>query len=359
MKKTLLLLIALIFISSCNTDDVLINPSIVSESEPLETLKFNSNQDVHNKINYILLLKDEKEKNIVDEMFNSHSSTPIDITRKKGLTKDLIDNVKKYHTKKLENIYSIREELGITSIQSIADEINSLKLLNPAKAKELLFVYAEKLNQEKFLVTTKAGFGISEVINSKGELYIGSKVKKYFTESDTQNNKFIAHFDVKEAILTSNNFYAITWHAGYAYFKEGVTLSGGFTNNGTFSPTGGSPSSLFPHQYIPFTKLASWINIGGGYFLYPSRFNLYSGEATFRYSTAMPVTVPFRGYFNGYIAEVNSYGEALNSTNELHISLFKVKKVKIGSGSYNTFTGIPTLNPYLNLNSSSLERNYY
>ncbi|OEK09689.1 hypothetical protein A8C32_13390 [Flavivirga aquatica] len=46
-----------------------------------------------------------------------------------------------YHTEKLKAIYEIRSELNFISIQSIADEINYLKLLNPNKHKHLFNEY--------------------------------------------------------------------------------------------------------------------------------------------------------------------------------------------------------------------------
>jgi len=139
--------------------------------------------------------------------------------------------------------------------------------------------------------------------------------------------------------LVSNPFYAISWHAGYLHFDSGAPF--------------------VPHQYTSFTKLASLINIGGGYFLYPSKSSLSgSSEATFiePWAIGAPqkiVKVDFGSSLSTYKAEVNEFGETI-SISARNDQAFYVANVKIGRGSFESVTGDPAINPFLNLSSNSI-----
>jgi len=155
-------------------------------------------------------------------------------------------------------------------------------------------------------------------------------------QSITANKRAVA---VREGILVSNPFYAISWHAGYLHFDSGAPY--------------------VPHQYTAFTKLASLINIGGGYFSYPSIFSLIGpSEATFIEPGAIGapqkiIKVDFGSSLSKYKYEVNELGETI-SIGSRNDQAFYVANVKIGRGSFKSVTATPAINPYLKLSSNSI-----
>ncbi len=338
--KSYLVLALIVFLTfSCSKDEVETIETVQEEQAIKNILSFDSPEEVNNKINLIRTLKNEKETAVVDEMFNSKNSSTFDISKQTELTDDLINYAKEYHRRKLENIYSVREELGFTSIQSIADEINSLKLISPSRATKLFAEYHDYLYQGKFLVKPNTAPGISEVLNLEGKLLLKNNVRDYLQENYAIiGNKGPIAVSARQDILTGNPFYAITWHTGYQYFNNG--------------------NPFLPHQYTPFTKLASFINIGGGYFLYPSKSSLRGiSQATYIQPIAGGgaglVAVGFGSSPSTYIAEIDRFGETISLGSRSDAS-FYVTRVQIGSGLFNTLVGESTIS----LASNSFTRSF-
>ena len=146
------------------------------------------------KINKINALKEESESYIQKKIFltNDVSESISDNRSKKAVEtgsinyNDIKDDLEFYHNEKLSHIYKLRRELGFTSLQSIADEINSLKLLNPEKSEELYHSYSNLLEKSKFQISSIYGDEISNVLNKDGKVKLGSKL----LDLDTNNSEY-------------------------------------------------------------------------------------------------------------------------------------------------------------------------
>lgn len=169
MKKVYLLAIICIAFISCSKDDT---SESIQSSKKNEVFNFSSYEKMDEKIDQISLTKDKMEESTA----RKHTSKNI-ITDKSSNSGDLILNdLKKYHTDRLNDIYSLRKDLNFISIQSIADEINSLKLLNPIKSEELSKEYEKFLIKSEFGVITIFDNRTANVINEKGEVLIDGQI---------------------------------------------------------------------------------------------------------------------------------------------------------------------------------------
>lgn len=166
MKKILLAMICIAFVS-CSKDD----PSeSIQSSEKNEVFNFSSYEKMNEKIDQISITKEKLEESTARKYTNI-------ITDKSNDSQDLILNtLEKYHTDKLNDIYNLRHDLNFISIQSVADEINSLKLLNPTKSEKLLKDYGKLLIKNEFGVITVFDSRAANVINAKGEVLIDGKI---------------------------------------------------------------------------------------------------------------------------------------------------------------------------------------
>jgi hypothetical protein len=175
----------------------------------LNVLEFTSLEKMQEKIDDIMMLKEINEAAIIQKLnYNVNNSDCQPKTfNDKGLTYEIIKNdLELYHREKLEGIYSLRKQLGFTSLQSIADEINSLKLLNPSKADYLFGKYSKLLKKSKFYVITSYGDIISNVLNVEGEVKVqgdylnldedGNEGRSdYFFDANTNDQPVLSEYD--------------------------------------------------------------------------------------------------------------------------------------------------------------------
>lgn len=167
MKKVYLLAIICIALVSCSKDDTTEN--IQLSNKKIETFDFLSNENMEEKIDEISLIKEKMEESIAKKYTNKN----IKSNNSKNL---ILDELNKYHKDRLNNIYNLRKNLNFISIQSIADEINSLKLINSTMAEELLKKHEKYLIQNEFGTTTLFENRIANVVNEKGEVLINGKI---------------------------------------------------------------------------------------------------------------------------------------------------------------------------------------
>ena len=129
IKLSLVFLLTLFILTSCTNED------FQSDIENKKT-----EESVQNRINAQLILVKELsniyEKQLNDDFFKDVNSKELleKIDSKKTYmplisNSEVLNSLVKYNNKRLTNIKKIRSELGFTSIQSIADEINTLKIL--------------------------------------------------------------------------------------------------------------------------------------------------------------------------------------------------------------------------------------
>ncbi|AEW85932.1 hypothetical protein C3B47_14085 [Flavobacterium columnare] len=266
MKKIIYFLtITTLFLStSCSNEDLTTN-ELLTESQ---VLKFDSYKEMQNKIVEIKKISDAKESRILN------------IINSKNLKSN---NLEFYHTERLNSIYELRKELNFTSIQSIADEINSLKLLNPKKANLLYDKYSTLLKKDKYSITYLNDNETALVLNSKGEVIIGGKIIKLINTSNTESTRYIGVDFVREGTLLTNGSYSISWHAGRSEHKDDLGRT--FWRN--------------------FTQLGSNVLTNNGWVQYPSSMRpLLDAHANFSYG----------GAHTEHLGFLSSYGSVLRNS---------------------------------------------
>ncbi len=143
MKKiTILFLIFCLYITSCDKEEMK-NVEIVEEVKTIDYFEFSDVEELEKQELKYRKIRDEIDFNLSN---NFMSSTNTD-TKEKDVEIFLISELKKFHTSRLTEIYNMREAINFTSIQSIVDEINSLKLISPEDAKTLYEKYSDNLEK--------------------------------------------------------------------------------------------------------------------------------------------------------------------------------------------------------------------
>lgn len=193
MKRFYIIGFISIVLLSCSKDEIDSKP-ISKEKEEIKVNNFSSEEEMENKINEILMLKEQKEK-VVLENFESKSNSKKDTKRQNVLeysitqTNSVINDLVIYHKEKLKGIYELRKEVNFTSIQSIADEINSLILVDSTKAKGLILMYQKFLVQKEIGIETVFDYRIGNVVNANGELLLNNEKVNLDKSISTNNTK--------------------------------------------------------------------------------------------------------------------------------------------------------------------------
>jgi len=217
MKNSYLFAIIFIAFTSCSKDDVP-NENIQSKNENIEILSFSSFGKMDDKIDEISMMKMEMEKHTAQKYTSKHY--PLNKSNDENV---ILSDLKKYHADRLNDIYEIRKDLNFVSIQSIADEINSLKILDSNKYGELLKKYEPFLKQTKYGVVTVFENGTSDIINTEGEVLInGKSVDFKIPVSKSETGKYVGDESIKEgqAALSRDWKFMIIYRAGREKHKD-------------------------------------------------------------------------------------------------------------------------------------------
>jgi len=294
MKHTksyvVLALIALITFS-CTRDEI----GVVEESNDSKILEFDSKEALEQEIDRVLELRKQKEALIINNMFGGNGIPALtDEIIEKGTStqinkKSLFEAVNFYHTEKLRTIYEEREERNFTSIQSIADEINSLKLINPIKSDELIKEHNNLINKNGFLYESILEEGISNMTGVAG------KIKVNGNEIDLNPKPSLAKGDsdifIESGILatSSDNIVTITWSTGMR--KNGNVVS------------------AFLNGDIALTQLACYVNVNGQQILYPGTWFFTNPNSAVRFNDPFQIqqcgilSVPFISGVGSFVRE--------------------------------------------------------
>ncbi len=236
MKKNKSLFGALAFfillIYSCSNEESI---SYNEEASTENILNFASEKEMEAKIKEIQNFKQNQEKVIMQKILDKHNLTAPTLEGIKRLEvvdaskideTTLLEDVKFYHNLKLEAIKEERAYFGFTSIQSIADEINFSKLLNPEKSNQLFESYRNKLNRNEYHTSPKQGNNISNVINSKGKTYINGESNYFEVQNDSEISRIPNQEYTEQGVLatypnlpgpvTSDPFFYVVWFSGYS-----------------------------------------------------------------------------------------------------------------------------------------------
>lgn len=209
MKNIYLLAMICIAFTSCSKDDSPIETATTTNKK-IETFDFLSYEKMDEKIDEISLMKAEIEKSTSEKYTKSSNSYNNENDSENAILEDL----KNYHNDRLSGIYALRKQLNFTSIQSIADEINSLKLTNPIKSDELFKKYENLLVQDKFGVKTVFENRTAEVINDKGEVFVKGKIENFKLDiPKNETHKYLYDEYVKTgAAAGSDDFYFVVYY---------------------------------------------------------------------------------------------------------------------------------------------------
>jgi hypothetical protein len=226
MKRFFLLgLISMVFVS-CSKDEVT-PESISSVKEEIKINDFLSQEMMENKIDEIISLIEQKEK-VVLENFTSRNNSKIVLLGKLNTSEQvsrqnnaILKDLKLYHKEKLNTIYELRKELNFTSIQSIADEINSLILVDPTKAKKLSDTYQKFLVKNNMEIETIFDNRSANVINNNGEVLInGEKLNFNKANSTNQTGRYVKDETMTSGIAVYSGEYFVYYVAGRQLHKN-------------------------------------------------------------------------------------------------------------------------------------------
>ncbi|RZJ52102.1 MAG: hypothetical protein EOO44_12840 [Flavobacterium sp.] len=197
-----------LFTACSGTDESQENNS----SNGFKIMNFTSVKSMDDKIDEIIASKEKMELE-ASANFIENTKTLTDDKNKISGNEKLIVELKKYHTNVLKNIYTLRKQVGFTSIKSIADEINSLKLINPTKANELKVKYQILLKEHQNLTTTIFDDRSANVINLSGEVIVNGKK---ITEQSIKNNsaKYIRDESIISGVAATSGDVTIYYSAG-------------------------------------------------------------------------------------------------------------------------------------------------
>lgn len=206
------------------------------------------------KIDEISAIKAQLEKSIAEKYISKN-----DTILKNNFEDAMLESVKNYHKDKLNYIYDLRTKRNFTSIQSIADEINSLKLIDSIKSDNLFKKYENFLRKDKYEIRTIFENRTANVINSKGQVMIDGKTQDFkIPISKSSSGRYVYDESVRTAkvAIFSNGYNFIEYSAGREKHKD------------TFGRT------FFRY----FTEFKSYVNTRRGLVLYPAIFNIDSSS---------------------------------------------------------------------------------
>jgi len=206
------LFVSISLLTSCSSNDDL-KEDDSSINKNIKIMNFASSKNMNDKIDEIIALKNKKEVIASAEFIKSNKYVN---SQEQKLSNDeiLIAELKKYHANVLNNIYDLRQQIGFISIQSIADEINSLNLINPAKANELKIKYKSLLTEYQHLTVTIFDERLANVINLNGEVIVNGE--KIILEQKSKNNsaKYLRDESVNSGVAASSGSLTIYYSAG-------------------------------------------------------------------------------------------------------------------------------------------------
>ncbi len=172
ITKYLFTSILLITIFSCNGDN-----NDLKIKKNIEVLNFENIEEIE--------LAEKEFEDISNQSLSSIKQSSI---KESNNEEQILANLIDYHQKRIDKIFEIRQELNFTSLQSIADEINSLKLISPQEAYDKYVTYQNLLTEFDPVVSTNENISFPNITNSKGVLLLNDVDINNF-ESNTTGKK--------------------------------------------------------------------------------------------------------------------------------------------------------------------------
>jgi len=256
MKNILmtLCLIGLLLTTSCTEND-----HLVPENETSAKL---THDELQKQIQNVKSINQKFENELNQKFFGSIDTKTLMETAKKNnssvVTNETIESsLIAYHKMRLEKTKRMRNEMGFTSIQSIADEINSLLIIDKDLADKLFNENALVLEKNQFGVSAKIDSELASVVDKDGSVF---NLNKKIDLSLSENSQSRVAYQFNQGILVSNGIYAVTWHAEY-WERGGIHLD----------------FQKYKHE----TRIGTYFNWNGTYILYPSVITIWNGYHQF------------------------------------------------------------------------------
>lgn len=260
---------------SCTKEETVDVTTQINSEKSL--LSFSSEKEMYDKILEIEAYKSAQEKMIAQKILvRNNLKTPTlndaENTSKKEISDaekaKVLEDVKFYHQEKLKAIYAERTRFGFTSIQSIADEINFLKLIDLNKSNQLFKSYKSFLTKNDLQTSTLYNQRVANLINSKGEVFLQNKeIAKNYLKIESLENVKAAKQTLKAGWLASgyNDFFVVTYSADADIFTRSYMID-------IPKEQGGGSVLKTDAIWKPLTTLTSYVLSPTGYVMYSGYF---------------------------------------------------------------------------------------
>lgn len=260
---------------SCTKEETLVDKTQITTEKSF--LSYSSEKEMYDKIIEIEAYKNAQEKIIEQKILTRNNlEAPTLADAKNVLNKELtevdkarvLEDVKFYHQQKLKAIYAERAHFGFVSIQSIADEINFLKLIDINKSNQLYQSYKSFLVKNDLQTSTLFNKRMANVISSKGEVFLQNKeVSKNYLKQETTKNATAGKQSLKSGWLANgyNDFFVVTYSADADIFTRSYLID-------LPKEQGGGVVPRTDAIWKPSTTLSSFVLSPYGYVLYSGYF---------------------------------------------------------------------------------------
>lgn len=336
IKSYLLATMFAITLFSCSKDnDNGIENNSTSEKQ---IFNFSSEKEMQDKIAEIEAFRNLQEKQILSKNpININIKAPAVASIQKNMQRTLtdkektamLDNVKFFHQEKLKAIYEERAYFGFTSIQSIADEINFLKLTDNDKSNQLYNKYSTFLKNNGYETTTIFNNETSLVINTEGALLVKKEniSKKFLKKNLFKNTTNETERTIASGWLISgyNNFAVITYSTdiNYSYIRvidyyETQLITKYDQNGDSHIETIYVPVYKYIATYKPVTTLSAFVLSPYGYVLFGGSYFYTNPTSYAKFNAGCSETiVPFAGGFGNSVTSAGpEKGYAGNNCSE-------------------------------------------
>lgn len=297
MKKIILTLTIVFCLFSCSTDDSVEAIAEVQTSNETQVLEFASIKEMEAKIEEVKVYNDAVEGQLVAKYFTPNQNVSIDNAANKSLrvlSDDLKDNVLEelyaYHSAKLEAIYESRRHFNSTSIQSLADEINSLRLINPDAADKLLKDYSEFIVMNGYLAKARNYDYVSSILEPNGKILIDGVELVIEELQNKENANRSSEIILNQGWVTSgyDDFLVVTFNC--SIFKV-------FLDDYNYSTNQPGVSVIVKNALAGYVRVSP-----GNYVLYPCYFapNSSTNNANYGVNLFSETTFPTGYSSSGY-----------------------------------------------------------
>ncbi|SHM71405.1 hypothetical protein [Flavobacterium chilense] len=293
MKRIYFIAMLCMALVSCNNEEQLSAESNSLAEKELNVMGFSSEEKMEEKINEIVAIKSEYQRKVLADFNRQEALKGYNVRNKSTSDSDIkerneaiYNSLKVYHNLVLSSIYELRKQLKFTSIQSIADEINSLNAVDPEKAVYLTKTYRDLLIKDLKIgvVSTIFDGRTSNVLNADGIVLINGKkmdYDEYFSVPGEKNNtrRYVRDEAVAGSVAAISRDYKAFYSAGREIHRNdfGVKFFRYFTELKTFSGFSPMPESFVecpstftvdPSSVAGFA-LSNTVAIGDYSFTYP------------------------------------------------------------------------------------------